>query len=552
MSMKSSSRPADDELDRLVGLGITRQQVESGDDCLEPEVLASYADGGLSTEERTGAEAHLARCRDCRRALALQIESDPLVVSILAAPSATAGADSARGTARWPQIVDSAKTWLPLAAAVVVAAGLWVAFGGLRQGESRLASEPAQISARHESDAAKQAAAESLAPAAAQARRGGAAEPSAASAGSAPADRAAASRDLFREASPVGSAAAGKPENAFRTDADAAAAPSVSARQRDAQRDQLAAAARPNAEAAADKRARPAAAPAPAPPPPPSPPAALADAAAPARARGVAGQEEQAKVAGRLAPSPPPAASPAAPQSPAAAPEQTAAANQQNVAQQAYVVNQQTGPMSNLNIAPPPAKADERRQAERSKTERAENEKTSASPSGAKSADGAFAKPAGTDRNAASGGAAASDAAGARAAGTSAGAINEAVTVVTSAPASASNPPVLRSVDGARWWRIRAPSTIEGSTDRGATWTVEYSEPSARLVRGAAAAKGGCWMIGANGLVLRARPTGGWERVMQPTTRNLVTLTATDHLIAAVSDDQGRTYRTTDGGATWR
>ena len=82
MSMKSSSRPADDELDRLVALGITRQQVEPGDDCLDPEVLASYADGGLSAEERAAAEAHLARCRDCRHALALQVESDPLAASV--------------------------------------------------------------------------------------------------------------------------------------------------------------------------------------------------------------------------------------------------------------------------------------------------------------------------------------------------------------------------------------------------------------------------------------------------------------------------------------
>jgi photosystem II stability/assembly factor-like uncharacterized protein len=111
---------------------------------------------------------------------------------------------------------------------------------------------------------------------------------------------------------------------------------------------------------------------------------------------------------------------------------------------------------------------------------------------------------------------------------------------------------VLRSADGARWWRIRAPSTIESSADRGASWTVEYSDPSARLVRGAAAAKGGCWMIGASGLVMRTRPNGGWERVAQPTTRNLVAVTATDHLIATVTDDRGRVYRTTDGGATWR
>ena len=64
MSMKSSTRPEDDELDWLVALGITRQQVEPGDvrlDCIDPEVLASYADGGLSAEERAEAEAHLAR-----------------------------------------------------------------------------------------------------------------------------------------------------------------------------------------------------------------------------------------------------------------------------------------------------------------------------------------------------------------------------------------------------------------------------------------------------------------------------------------------------------
>jgi photosystem II stability/assembly factor-like uncharacterized protein len=159
----------------------------------------------------------------------------------------------------------------------------------------------------------------------------------------------------------------------------------------------------------------------------------------------------------------------------------------------------------------------------------------------------ATAGTAGADRNAAGRGAA--DAAGARASDTSAREINEAVTVVTAGPAPSA---VLRSVDGARWWRIRGPSTIEGSTDRGANWTVEYSDPAARIVRGAPAAKGGCWMIGANGLVLRIRPNGGWERVPQPTMRNLVTLAATDHLTATVTDDQGRAYRTTDGGATWR
>jgi hypothetical protein len=324
-------------------------------------------------------------------------------------------------------------------------------------------------------------------------------------------------------------------------------------------------------------------------------------------------------VAGRLAP--PPAAAASSPAAPAV--DQVAAGNQnqanQNQAaqnapvQQGYVINQQTGPSANLNVAPPPAKADEqRRQAERSKGERGENEKAAGGPSNVKSSDVAGAKAAeepkalarakaapqeaGQDKAAAAapkeaapaagadapgksgnarssggasptfraaadatrsesgatggagGAAAATTPAGARPVDTNTGGLNESVTITSAPPAS----PVMRSADGARWWRIRAPSTIEGSSDRGATWTVEYSEPSARLVRGAAAAKGGCWMIGANGLVLRTRPNGGWERVTQPTTRALVTVTARDHLIAAVTDDQGRSYRTTDGGASWR
>ena len=275
--------------------------------------------------------------------------------------------------------------------------------------------------------------------------------------------------------------------------------------------------------------------------------------------------------------------------------------------------------MSNLNVAPPPAKTDEqRRQAERSKSERGENEKIAGGPSGTKSSDAAVAKAAdepkslarakaasqdaGQDKAAAAAAAAAaspkevaaaagegtsarggnaragsgassafrtepagaarpeSGVAGGTAAGTTpagarpadtstgAGALNESITITSAPPASL----VMRSADGARWWRIRAPSTIEGSSDRGVTWTVEYSEPSARLVRGAVAAKGGCWMIGASGLVLRTRPNGGWERVTQPTTRALVTVTAADYLIATVTDDQGRSYRTTDGGTTWR
>jgi hypothetical protein len=117
---------------------------------------------------------------------------------------------------------------------------------------------------------------------------------------------------------------------------------------------------------------------------------------------------------------------------------------------------------------------------------------------------------------------------------------------------AASDPNILRSVNGSRWWRIRPPATIEVSADAGATWTVEYSDPAVRLLHGVVTPNGGCWMIGERGAVLRLRPGLGWERVTSPSNRSLVSIAAADPLSATVIDDQQRTYQTTDGGRTWR
>lgn len=624
MSMKSSPRPADDELDRLVGLGITRQQVEPGDDCLDcvdPEVLAAYADGGLSAEERAAVEVHLASCRDCRHALALQVQSDPLGASasasvrmsadgeaaaaaasaasteaapaamgpptsgyaasghVVSGPSGTRG--GSRGVAGRPGIIKLASTWLPLAAALFVAAGLWGAFKLSRQGAPDAASAPAHVNARNEPSAAPQAAAPAEAARSSAPNAGSSAAPSSTDRALTAAEgEAEKPRELMRKSTPAGAAAPSDKPSPSRPDADGRAgqASALTARVRGTYRDEAAAASRPNAAAEADRRPAPAAAPVQAPPPPPAP-AVLADAAA-ARVGVTAGQpagkEAQAKAAGQLGqatplPGAPPAASaPAVAANQAAAPQQAGQQNAINQTQQ-NAITQQTGPMANLNIMPPPAKTDERRQTESQRAANDAKREVAAPPAEepksvarAKAAPESNAAPAaaaprpsteteGRDtafRTGVVGGVGAGAAPGARADDTKAGVINEAITVVTSSPPATG--PVLQSADGARWWRIRAPSTIESSVDRGASWTVEYSDPSARLVRGAAAAKSGCWMIGANGLVLRTRPDGGWERVTQPTTRGLVTLTATDHLIATVTDDQGRAWRTTDGGATWR
>ncbi len=106
---------------------------------------------------RVSADAHLARCRDCRRAVALLTESDPLAVSIALESPADGPARETRasvaagshGTAGRSGLTKFATTWLPLAAALVVATGLWFAFNRSRQAP-QLASAPAQLSARNE------------------------------------------------------------------------------------------------------------------------------------------------------------------------------------------------------------------------------------------------------------------------------------------------------------------------------------------------------------------------------------------------------------------
>ena len=44
--------------------------------CPRPEVLATYVDGKLTSEEQSLIESHLAKCKRCRRVITLVIESE--------------------------------------------------------------------------------------------------------------------------------------------------------------------------------------------------------------------------------------------------------------------------------------------------------------------------------------------------------------------------------------------------------------------------------------------------------------------------------------------
>jgi hypothetical protein len=101
-------------------------------------------------------------------------------------------------------------------------------------------------------------------------------------------------------------------------------------------------------------------------------------------------------------------------------------------------------------------------------------------------------------------------------------------------------------------WRIVAGTTVERSTDGGATWQVQSTDATVRLVAGAAPSPTICWIVGAGGIVLVTRDGRTWQRVAFPETIDLVAIRATDGSTAAATTADGRVFSTADGGNTWR
>jgi photosystem II stability/assembly factor-like uncharacterized protein len=74
-----------------------------------------------------------------------------------------------------------------------------------------------------------------------------------------------------------------------------------------------------------------------------------------------------------------------------------------------------------------------------------------------------------------------------------------------------------------------------------------------RLVAGASPAPAVCWLVGTMGTVLLSTDGTSWQRVpLSDPTASLVGVRATDAKSATVTASDGRTFTTTDGGATWQ
>jgi len=97
-------------------------------------------------------------------------------------------------------------------------------------------------------------------------------------------------------------------------------------------------------------------------------------------------------------------------------------------------------------------------------------------------------------------------------------------------------------------WRVR-DLVIEHSTDGGATWAAEHTAD--RPVRAGALVNADvAWLVGENGLVLR-RTRNGWFGATPPADGTITGVRASSSSKATVTLEDGRSFTTENGGATW-
>jgi Photosynthesis system II assembly factor YCF48 len=112
--------------------------------------------------------------------------------------------------------------------------------------------------------------------------------------------------------------------------------------------------------------------------------------------------------------------------------------------------------------------------------------------------------------------------------------------------------PDIVSPDPAIRWRILG-AAVQHSSNGGSTWEAAPVGIAAEMTAGAAPAATVCWLVGRNGVVLLTTDGRTWRRVPFPEMTDLSAVRAVDAggRVASVSTTDGRTFVTTDAGATW-
>ena len=107
-------------------------------------------------------------------------------------------------------------------------------------------------------------------------------------------------------------------------------------------------------------------------------------------------------------------------------------------------------------------------------------------------------------------------------------------------------------------WRILTSSSIQRSTDDGATWSVvdplasrEAFAIAPVLVAGSSPSRDVCWIVGRAGLVLLSSDGATWQRRPFPEVVDLIGVRASSATSAIVTAADGRQFATSDRGSTW-
>jgi hypothetical protein len=108
----------------------------------------------------------------------------------------------------------------------------------------------------------------------------------------------------------------------------------------------------------------------------------------------------------------------------------------------------------------------------------------------------------------------------------------------------------IASPDSAIRWRVSG-STVQRSTDAGATWQPQSPGVDAQFTAGASPQPSVCWLVGRGGIVLLSTDGQSWRRVPFPQAVDLVAVKASSASSASVTTADGRVLATSDGGVAW-
>ncbi len=101
-------------------------------------------------------------------------------------------------------------------------------------------------------------------------------------------------------------------------------------------------------------------------------------------------------------------------------------------------------------------------------------------------------------------------------------------------------------------WRVLASGGVERSPVNSTVWEpIAIDLPAVTITGGAAPNAAVCWLIGRGGVVLLAIDGVHFKRVSLPEPVDIASIRATSLRQATVITADGRTFTTTDGGASW-